>query len=273
MKTKMKTMRASVFQAAALVVVLAVALYGCTTGGSASTSTPTASSTTSSTSGSATATPTSTTTNTTVYYTNLRNTRYCEFDLIAPPAGGVALNTVYNTTNLNDCPTALWNKENPTDLAKQFNVASVGLNGPRWWTLDQVLVNHVGASPSFGGIKAADWGSITISPSNPFPVPPYKDTVVTRDTQWVFSAGQLVYTLTDPSGKTYYMQAYTTQVNKNLTIGDLQSLGSQLQLPKGWQFKTRVLDSNLSLYSVNGQAHVIGDNLSNAYMLLTAPQK
>src|SRR6266571_1198057 len=48
MKTKMKTMRASVFQAAVLVVVLAVALYGCTTGGSTSSSTPTASSTSSS---------------------------------------------------------------------------------------------------------------------------------------------------------------------------------------------------------------------------------
>jgi hypothetical protein len=46
MKTKMKTMRASVFQAAVLVMLLVVALSGCTIGGSTSTPTPTASSST-----------------------------------------------------------------------------------------------------------------------------------------------------------------------------------------------------------------------------------
>lgn len=250
MKTKMKFMRASVL-AALLVVVMTVAWPGYAAAGS---------------SGGGPG-------GTTVHYTGLRNTRYCEFDLVNPPAGGVALDTVYNTTHLDTCPTALWNAENPTQLAQQFHVAKVGLNGPRWWTLDQVVVHNVGASPSFGGIKAADWGSVTISPSNPLPSPPYTDTVVNRDTQWVFSAGQPVYTLIAPDGKTYYMQSYTTQVDQNLTIGDLQSLGSQLQLPKGWQFKTRVLDSQLSLFTVNGEAHVLGDNLSNGYMLLTAPQK
>src|SRR5438309_1329848 len=64
MKTKMKTMRASVFQAAVLVVVLAFALYGCTTGSSTTTSTPTANSTSSSSStgGGGTQTPTASST-------------------------------------------------------------------------------------------------------------------------------------------------------------------------------------------------------------------
>ena len=60
MKTKMKTMRASVFQAAVLVVVLAVALYGCTTGSSTTPSTPTVSSTSSTSSTGGGGTPTAT---------------------------------------------------------------------------------------------------------------------------------------------------------------------------------------------------------------------
>jgi hypothetical protein len=69
--------------------------------------------------------------------TELRGLRYGEIFLITSQAGQVTA-AVYNTTGLNDCPPAAWRSLDPHELAKDFGIPAVHLNGPRFWTLDQI---------------------------------------------------------------------------------------------------------------------------------------
>ena len=60
------------------------------------------------------------------------------------------------------------------------------------------------------------------------------------------------------------MQSYSQIVNTGLSMKDLATLGNQLKLPAGWEYRSRVLDQDLSLIA-NGVAYVLQDNLSNSY--------
>jgi hypothetical protein len=199
---------------------------------------------------------------------NLRNARYCEIYLINPAP---ALTSIYNTTGLDNCPTQQWNALNPTGLAKQYYVAAAYLNGQRFWVLDQTVIANVKGTASFGGIEARLWASSTVPlPSGPgAPFPSYTDQAVSRISQSFYMAGSFIYELIDPRGNTYVMQSYSHIVDKSLTVDDLLSLGSQLQLPSGWQYQVQVLTGNFANDSVNGVAHVIQDNLQNTYQLST----
>ena len=218
------------------------------------------------TAGTTTAAASDGTTSITLHFTNLRNTRYCEIFLQNPVTGGIS-NQVYNTTGVDNCPTAQWNAMDPTQIAKQYNVAAVFKNGQRFWTLDQVVVRNADPTPnSFNGVFARFWGGFTSGPTAP---PPYADTQVARDTQWWYAAGTLAYELISPTGAVYVLQAYSHIVDPTLTQDDLLSLGYQLNLPVGWRYQVQILNTNMALDTVNGVAHITQDELDNTYMLLT----
>ena len=71
---------------------------------------------------------------------------------------------VYNTTGLNDCPPVTWQSLDPRELAKDFGVAAVNLNGPRFWTLDQIAARATGEVLSFGGLDARRVAELPIPP-------------------------------------------------------------------------------------------------------------
>jgi hypothetical protein len=203
-----------------------------------------------------------------LYFQHTRNTRYCEIFLMNNVAGGGVQAYVYNTTGEDNCPTQQWDALNPQQLAKEFNVDSVFLNGQRFWLPDQVAVENVKETLDFGGVEARYWGQASI---NPFPSPSYTPNTINRSAQWFFSAGKLIFELIDPTGQTYVMQSYSTIVDKNLKYDDLLSLGSQLQLPTGWKYQIQILTQNLSVSSIpSGVAHILQDNLQNSYNLVTA---
>jgi hypothetical protein len=209
---------------------------------------------------------------------NLRGQRYCEILLSfeiqkAGPAEKeknihfVAPMKVYNTIGVSDCPQNLWQGVNPDQIKKSMDANHVQLNGPRVWTIDgmksSTLVNP--EVVTFNGVKMRQAGVLDLPLRDLLKRPkPYSQFTVARNTTWVFMAGKPVFELIDPKGNVFIMQSYSLQKTQQ-NEADLPKLGSILKLPKGWQFRTRILTQDYLLTPVNQKAVVTQDNLLNTY--------
>jgi hypothetical protein len=202
---------------------------------------------------------------------DLRGARYGEIFLITSRHGQLTA-AVYNTTGLNDCPLAAWRSLDPAQLATDFGVAAVYLNGPRFWTLDQITAPADGDIVQFGVLTARRVAELPIPPDLDISAGRggryYRDITIRRDTEWIFTAGRPVYELLAPDGTTYVMQAYSHIVDDSLTGDSLPTLGDRLDLPEGWQYRARIPGRDLALRTGEGWAHVLQDELHNTYMRL-----
>jgi len=63
------------------------------------------------------------------------------------------------------------------------------------------------------------------------------------------------------------MQAMCTGVDATLTIDSLGGLGSRLNLPEGWSYRTRILKEDLVVDTSDHFATVVQDELENTYTL------
>ncbi|MBU3625354.1 hypothetical protein ICN48_03770 [Polynucleobacter sp. JS-Safj-400b-B2] len=91
---------------------------------------------------------------------NLRNQRYCEV-LVGKRAWLNLEVKVFNTQGLNLCPEAQWKTLTKESIAKNFDASFVLLNGPRYWTMDEIqaagnTVNDV-KEPWIQPVNATDW--------------------------------------------------------------------------------------------------------------------
>jgi len=198
---------------------------------------------------------------------NLRNQRYCE--VLMGKRDWLKLEVkVFNTQGLNLCPETQWQALNKESIAKTFDVSFVYLNGPRYWTMDEIqaagnTVNDV--KESFGGIEMNLRATVQLSLLKQLMGSKnFTPNEVNRTTNFIYRAGSAVYELTSPAGDIYVMQSYSQIVNPELNMKDLPVLNEQLKLPAGWTYRSRVLDQDLSLVA-NGIAYVLQDNLSNSY--------
>jgi len=80
-----------------------------------------------------------------------------------------------------------------------------------------------------------------------------------------FVAGKPVFILDDPQGTPWVLQAYSQIVDPNLTYDQLAKLGDKLKLPPGWKFRVAVLDRDLTIQAINGNAWIVQDDLENTY--------
>jgi hypothetical protein len=198
---------------------------------------------------------------------NLRNQRYCEV-LLGKRAWLNLEVKVFNTQGLNLCPEAQWKNLTKESIEKSFDASFVLLNGPRYWTMDEIqaagnTVNDV--KETFGGIEMNLRATVQVSLLKQLMgSKQYTPNEVARTTNFVYRAGSAVYELTSPAGEVYIMQSYSQIVNPALSMKDLPVLSEQLKLPAGWTYRSRVLDQDLSLL-VNGIAYVLQDNLLNSY--------
>lgn len=199
-----------------------------------------------------------------------RNVRYCE--IVSTYRTGVRLKTeVWNTLGLNDCPADAWNTLDAEALQEELGAISVGLNGPRYWVLDEI--GALGGVTSSG--ELATFGSINMElraiietrlrgdlVGEQF----YTPNTVQRDTRYVFYGDELVYTLIDPDGAVYVMQSYAQIIDPALTIDGLETLGERLSLPEGWRYESVRLTSDFILLS-GGAATIVQDDFLNTYQL------
>ncbi len=175
---------------------------------------------------------------------------------------------VYGTQMINDCPQDLWDKLDATEIAKDLGALFVKLNGPRYWVLDGLGSKTVTIEPvmrEFGGIMMRRIATIPLG-KEPAGVP-YMVRNVNRGAVFFWDAGKTVYELIDTEGRYFVMQAYCVGVDKTLTEATLSGLGSRLNLPEGWTFRTRVLDEELVIDTSDHLATVVQDELENTYTL------
>ncbi len=200
---------------------------------------------------------------------DLRGQRYCEV-LIGEGKlfKGISLD-VYNSIGLNLCPQEEWAKLSEKKIKKEWNADFVKLNGPRFWTMDSMKSSLLNPTiVSFNGIEMRKAGILKLGFKDIFGKRSvYKERKVRRNSIWIFNADDFVFELISPNSKVYIMQSYSTEV-KDLTLEKLKDLKSQLKLPKGWNYRARLLTETLNVPIPEGLATVIQDDFYNSYTLI-----
>lgn len=198
----------------------------------------------------------------------VRGDRYCEV-LVGHLDGTNVHIEVYNTYLLNECPEDIWSAMDSAAIKADLMADVVVLNGPRYWVMDAFeSTKPIDAAPKMiGGLSMRLSGELDLPLSAVMGgQTPYAPLSVARTTTWVYEAGKMVYELVDPQGKVFDMQSYSVQKTPQ-TEASLAALGSQLQLPSGWQFRARTLDATLKVTAVDGLATIVQDELANTYQL------
>lgn len=199
---------------------------------------------------------------------SLRGTRYCEILAVLNEGGFRA--DVYGTQGLNECPAEQWEALDPEALLQELSALAIVMNGPRHWLIDSVTAfSEIGETRFFGELEMRKIASVELSPSD-LSQEPYVERSVARDTEFIFDAGSEVYELTAPSGEVYVMQSYALIVDSTLDESALPTLGERLQLPEGWTYRTRIVETDYIVVDQNGIATVIQDELQNTYQLTSA---
>ena len=145
------------------------------------------------------------------------------------------------------------------------------MNGPRYWVMDQIVghgATQSGETVMIGDIGFTKRAEVVLSPDTLESIP-YVVRDIERDTQYTFQAGKPVYELVSPSGDTYVMQTYSQVIDPSLSLEDLLTLDSRLDLPAGWRYQVVMLDRDLVL-SAAGVAHLVQDDLNNSYQRIEA---
>ena len=209
-------------------------------------------------------------------YDKIRAMEYCEVFLIGGnPITKDLKAAVYNTSYLNNqanpletCPADLWAKIDPETLKKQQDMLGVFKNGPRGWTNDWIQLPVAQDITTFDGLQT-HW-FMTVELPKDMEVgkkggTAYKPTIGHRNSLMGFVAGKPVFILDDPQGTPWVLQAYSQIVDPNLTYEQLAHLGDKLKLPSGWKFRVAVLDRDLTIKAINGNAWIVQDELENTY--------
>ena len=194
---------------------------------------------------------------------HLRNVRYCEVFVVRKHFFSTTAG-VYNTLGLNDCPPEKWASLDTARLKKEWNVAAIVLNGPRYFIMDRNAIEAPGKVESFDGLDARLLAQLEIKPDSSKRMP-YTENGVQRQNRYVYERGKNVYELLSPDGRVYVMQSYSQEVDKALNEKGLLTLADRLKLPSGWKYTTRTLAEDLVIENVGGKAYVIQDDLKNTY--------
>ena len=137
-------------------------------------------------------------------------------------------------------------------------------NGPRFWTMDEITGYYNGTPKTIARYEMNQPGILDLSLKDLKNRSAYGIHKVNRKTTYTFRKGEKVYELVSDKNEVYTMQSGSREIDKNLTIADLDTLGARLKLPKGWSYRVRTLDQDVT-YQINGTAYVIQDELNDSY--------
>lgn len=200
--------------------------------------------------------------------TGLSGKRYGEVLLLQMGEAGPQA-TVYNSFPLNDCPAELWSALDAQAIAAENGATAALLNGPRYWLMNGIQKTPQGPQivKNFGGIDMLQQATVLLSSLTPAP---YTANLVSRHALFTFDAGEEIYELHDPEGRRWVMQTWSQIVDATLSRTDLPGLGERLKLPAGWSYQPRSLSDALRIDTTVTAAHVLQDDLTNSYSLVTA---
>jgi len=198
---------------------------------------------------------------------HVRGVRYGE--VIAVFDRGVRFEAeVFGTQFLNECPQNLWDELDATALAEELGAVMVKLNGPRHWVLDGMGAKVNAREPVLREFNGLLMRRLAVVDLGDHPATePYSEVKVDRGAVFFFDAGKPIYELVDPDGLAYVMQALCVGVDPGMAESGLARLGSRLAMPKGWTFRTRILDLELVVDTTATVATVLQDEFENSYTL------
>ena len=213
-----------------------------------------------------------------------RGNTYCEVLWGALASG--TLTVSWNGTT-GDCPTSPGfydlTEEDVRSVHGADEAQIVGWNGIRQWTLDALVPQEqVDAEDivyhSYGNMFP-DGSGLLMREAATFPIPiggmrAYTSNYVARSVTAVWKSGTEVYELVAPN----CTQIYTMQSFMYGRPGDWYVKGGEEALPtlaedrkifppKGWIYRTRILDADLVIEGFNGTTEVLADDLKNSYSL------
>jgi len=152
-----------------------------------------------------------------------------------------------------------------TDAIKQeLGAMAVIKNGPRFWLMDEITGYYNGAERTIAGYTMNQPGTVDLSLADLKSRTPYSMHKVNRKTTYTFKKGEKVYELVSDQNEVYTMQSASLEIDKSLSLTDLDRLGERLKLPDGWVYRVRVLDEDVT-YDINGTAELIQDEFLNSY--------
>ncbi len=192
--------------------------------------------------------------------------RYCEILVLTGEVPDATV-TVFNTIGLNHCTPEKWNAIDAGALTQELGAKAVILNGPRHFLMDSAT-GKPGPVRSFDGLEMRKVASIAIRSNEELVARTYAERTITRNNTWTWEAGRRVYELLAPNGSNYVMQSYSQILDPDLSLAQLRSLGDRLELPQGWQYRSRVLKRDLIL-KARGSATIVQDDLTNTYQLVS----
>lgn len=192
---------------------------------------------------------------------NLHGKRFCEIILV-----NSSVMEIYSTIHVNDCPSSTWNKLNAKEIKKQTGSMYVFLNGPQKLIADDSRHETLNeTSKTFQNLTLHKIGYISLSFRETIHGSrPYFEHYVERNTTWVYHSGTRIYELIDPERHVFVMKSFKILPGIE-NEQDLVNLEKKLQLPKGWRFKTGILQQDIDLVGIHKTAIVIQDNLKNTY--------
>lgn len=190
-------------------------------------------------------------------FVDIRGNRYCELLFQYEDR-----TEVWGTQGLNQCPQTDWDGLDLNDIKSLNNATKLIANGPRHFVVNSSLGMDFpdGSTRKFGNLemrKLATVGMLDIERN-------FTEVSVYRNNIWIFKKGEQIYLLIDTDGNEYIMQSYSLIIDASMEQSKLSNLEEKLNLPAGWGYETKVLDSELRV-PANGEAIVLMDNLSNTY--------
>ena len=198
---------------------------------------------------------------------DMRGYRFCEVGLITGASRDEAVANIWNTTGTCVPTPEQVDALDADTIARDNGALRAWLNPVRRWMFDRIDVMEAGDDRTFGSITgtwmgvagAATMTRATVDGS-------YEPGYIYRSNTLTFNAGSHVYLLDAPDGEVFVMQSMASPRDPAPGEGDLAHLGSRLDLPEGWGFRTEVLDQDLEVTSnPDNLAHVLQDNLHNVY--------
>jgi hypothetical protein len=202
---------------------------------------------------------------------NLRNSAYCELVPVLGKPNEVA--QFYSSTAAGvECPPDKLTAIDPKVLADELGASSVYViptpqSARRYWVVDEIW-NYVGETIDFHGVKAAWTASMAPALLPSVFSTPYVSAEMRQAAKYIYSKGSKVFLIHTPDGKTWVMQSYATEVDKELALDRLPELDSALKLPDGYRFEVATLRQDLTIDSRNagGMVHLLGDELHDIYL-------
>ena len=156
----------------------------------------------------------------------------------------------------------------PERLAKELEVDMCAVNSGRFWMMDEYT--YMGSDiMNFHGVEMRWAGDMTGAEMIAQFKSPYSPSLIYRNTNWVWHAGEPAYLLREPDGAAVWvLQEFTQEVEPTLEADNLDQLGAKYKnLPEGFTFETKILDEELSLDTshAGGWAAIMRDEFGCTY--------